>query len=238
MSFKTTAPVIVCLTLALAACAGGPPQDRPGEGGRRGPPPGGSGPPGGRPSLFISPPGEPFRAAPGQGEPRTAWLRLVDPDADGVIAADALVADARRYFAVLDRDRDGAIEGAEVTVYENTIVPEILSGGGGPPGAGGGLQGAARFGLLNDPQPIRSADFNLDYRVTLAEYERKARETFARLDANRDGVLRVSELPPPPSLTGPRHGGGRPGGGPPGGGRGGGRGGPGGGGGMGGPGGF
>ncbi len=231
MSFKTTAPVIVCLTLVLAACASGPPHGRPGEGGRRGPPPGGSGPPGGRPSLFISPAGEPFRAAPGQGDPRAAWLRLVDPNATGVIAADALVADARRYFAVLDRDHNGAIEGAEVSFYENSIVPEILSGGGG-------LQGAARFGLLNDPQPIRSADFNLDYRVTLAEYERKARETFARLDANHDGVLRVSELPPPPSLNAPRQGGGRPGGGPPGGGRGGGRGGPGGGGGGGGGGGM
>jgi hypothetical protein len=222
MSFKVTASAIVCLTFVLAACAGGPPQGRPSEGGRRGPPPGGSGPPGGRPSLFISPPGEPFRTAPGLGDPRAAWLRLVDPAGSGVIAAEALVADARRYFAVLDRDHNGAIEGAEVSSYENTIVPEILAGGGGP--GGGGLQGAARFGLLNDPQPIRSADFNLDYRVTLAEYERKARETFARLDANHDGVLRVSELPPPPSLNAPRQGGGRPGGAPrggPGGGRGG-----------------
>ena len=145
---------------------------------------------------------------------------MVDPTGSGVIAAEALAADARRYFAVLDRDHNGAIEGAEVSVYENTIVPEILSGGGGPPGAPGGLQGAARFGLLNDPQPIRSADFNLDHRVALAEYERKARETFARLDANHDGVLRVSEVPPPPSLNARRRGGGRPGG-PPGGGRGG-----------------
>ena len=109
-----------------------------------------------------------------------------------------------------------------MTAYENTVVPEIL--GGGP---GGGRQGAGRFGLLNDAQPIRSADFNLDYRVTLAEYERKARETFVRLDANHDGVLLVSELPPPPSLQAPRRGGGRPSGPPGGRGRGG-RGGPGG----------
>ena len=107
-----------------------------------------------------------------------------------------------------------------------------ISGGRAGPG-GGSLQGAARFGLLNDAQPIRSADFNLDYRVTPAEYERKARETFTRLDANHDGVLRVSELPPPPSLAAPRQGGGRQRGAP-GGGRGGGRGGRGGGG-MGGP---
>lgn len=219
---KNAAPMLVCLALVLPGCANGP---------RGAPPP--SGGPSPRPSLFISPAGEPFRAAP---DPRRAWLERVDPTSSGAIAADALVADARRFFAVLDRDKNGAIESAEVTVYENAIAPEILSGGGGPPGGGRGLQGAARFGLLNDPQPVRSADFNLDYRVTLAEYERKARETFARLDRDRNGVLLVSELPPPPSLNAPRRGGGRPGG-PPGGGRGGpgGMGGPGGGGGMGGP---
>ncbi len=233
MNAKTAA--LICLSLALAGCASGPPHGGPRGGRDRGPPPGAGGPP--RPSLFISPAGEPFRT--GQGDPRQAWLRLVDPTASGRIAADALTQDARRYFAVLDANHDGVIDGFEVTAYEQTIVPEILPGGqergGGPPG-GGGLQGAARFGLLNDPQPIRTADFNLDSRVTLIEYERKARETFVRLDRNHDGVLLVSELPPPPSLAPPR--GGRPGGGrggPPGGG---GRGGPGGGGGgMGGPGG-
>jgi hypothetical protein len=197
---KSPVPSLVCLALVLAGCASGPPRGGPGDG-RRGPPPGRAA----APSLFISPAGEPFRASPGQGDPRLGWLKLVDPTSSGTITADALIADARRYFAVLDRDHNDAIEGAEVSAYENTIVPEILSGGFGPPG-GGGLQGAARFGLLNDPQPIRSADFNLDYRVTLAEYERKARETYQRLDANRDGVLQVSELPPPPSLNAPRRG--------------------------------
>lgn len=151
-----------------------------------------------------APAGEPFRGSQG----RQDWLRLVDPASSGGIAVEALVADARRYFAVLDLNHDGAIAGPEVTAYENAVVPEIL-GGGGP---GGGRQGAGRFGLLNDAQPIRSADFNLDYRVTLAEYERKARETFARLDANHDGVLLVGELSPPPSLEAPRRGGGGRGG--------------------------
>lgn len=95
-------------------------------------------------------------------------------------------------------------------------------GKGGPPGgeggpprrgadgakakAGGrpvGLEGAARFGLLNDPQPIMSADFDLNRRVTAEEYQRKARELFAELDRNRDGRLTREELPGP-RPAGPR----------------------------------
>jgi hypothetical protein len=74
-------------------------------------------------------------------------------------------------------------------------------GRGGPGGPGGGaavqLQGAARFGLLNDPQPIMSADFDLSRRVTRAEYERKAGELFVELDRNGDGAIGFEELPPP-----------------------------------------
>ena len=202
---RLSAAVLLCLL--AAACAAGPPRRGPGPG-PGGPPPGGGAP---RAALFISPAGEPFRGADG----RQAWLRHVDPGATGTITLEALVADARRYFAVLDLDHDGAISGPELWRYENEIAPEILGDTGR-----GGLQGAARFGLLNDPQPIRSADFDLDYRVTLAEYERKARETYARLDANHDGVLKVAELPPPPSLQGPGRGGARPGAPPRGGGRG------------------
>lgn len=212
MTLNKTLPAVVALSLFAAACAGGPPHDGPG-GERRGPAPGGGA--AARPMLFISPAGEPFRGAQG----RQAWLLRVDPSSSGTITVEALVADARRYFAVLDLNHDGAIAGPEVTAYENTVVPEILGGGPGA-GLGGGRQGAGRFGLLNDAQPIRSADFNLDYRVILAEYERKAREAFARLDANHDSVLQVSELPPPPSLEAPRRGVRRPSG-PPGGGRGG-----------------
>ena len=68
------------------------------------------------------------------------------------------------------------------------------------------LQGAARFGLLNDPQPIMSADYDLSRRVTRSEYERKARELFADLDRDGDGVIRFQDLPPPRGRPGGRRG--------------------------------
>ena len=83
MTLKITKPLLVCLAFAMAACASDPPH-------------------GGRPSLFISPAGEPFRATPGQGDGRAAWLRLVDPTASGVISADALVADWTQKLRALD----------------------------------------------------------------------------------------------------------------------------------------
>ncbi len=43
-----------------------------------------------------------------------------------------------------------------------------------------------------------AADYDLSRRVTLAEYERRAREIFALLDTDHDGKLTRAELPQPP----------------------------------------
>ncbi len=207
-----------CLVLTLSACASGPP-DRGGPRGPGGGPPGG-GPPGGiaREQLFISPAGEPYRAPLGAPHPIGAWWTRLDASGAGQVGEAGLVADFERFFALADTDHDGVIDGFEVNTYERDTVPEIVRAVGR-----GGLQGAAAYGLLNDPQPIRSADFNLDGRVTLPEYQRKARELFVRLDKNRDGRLARGELPEAkaaPGGPGAGPGGRGPrGGGPPGGGR-------------------
>jgi hypothetical protein len=216
---RLAAPLLFVMT--LNACAGGPPER---SGPRRGPE--GRAPAGQpRDRLFISPAGEPFRAPAGQPYPMDVWWSRLAGPADRITPA-ILGADFERAFAIFDADRDGAIGPAEVTIYETRTAPEILRGGAR------GLAGAAPYSLLNDPQPIRSADFNLDGRVTLIEYQRKAREVFVRLDRSRDGVLTRTELPTP-MLADPRAqmgaenprrgrppGGGPPGGGPRGGGRG------------------
>ncbi|MGZ3278630.1 MAG: hypothetical protein ACXU82_19095 [Caulobacteraceae bacterium] len=122
----------------LAACAADEPRGRRGGGGLRaewdespGPRP--------RPSLFISPAGEPFRAGPGEPYPVAAWFRKADADGDGKLTRDEFVADAVRFFQVLDANHDGVIDGMELKAYETEIVPEITAERGGP----GGTPGAA-----------------------------------------------------------------------------------------------
>lgn len=215
-------PAAVTVGLVLVACANQPSDE--GRGG--GPPP---------PRLFISPAGKPFRPSPSGPAPLARWIAEADAGKDGVIDRAELVADFSRFFTALDVDKDDWLQGAEITRYEQQIAPEILGGAEGPQGgaapgprsrasrAGPAPQGAGRFGLLNDAQPIMSADYDLNRRVAKAEFERKAADVFRRLDLNGDGKLVAEELKLPVSQPGrPGGGGGAPRrggrGGPPGGG--------------------
>lgn len=60
-------------------------------------------------------------------------------------------------------------------------------------------QGAAQYGLLNEPHPVRGADADLDQRVSRAEAEAAARRRFDLLDADHDGRLTLAELPLTPA---------------------------------------
>lgn len=178
------AALLLAPVLGLAACAS---DDHPGRReGFRGE--GESRPPPARPSLFVSPAGEPFRAGPGEPYPVAAWFRGADADGDGKLTRDEFVADAARFFQVLDANHDGVIDGQELKVYETQIVPEITEeraptparpqaagsafgdqgGGGGRRGrrrgGGGGPQGGPRQGgSLGDglPQAQGAASYGL-----------------------------------------------------------------------------
>lgn len=206
---------LVLSLLAAAPALAQPPRDRPGG------PPERDGPPPGR-DLFISPAGEPFRGPDGL----KAWFEGADADHDGALTLAEFRADALRFFKVLDTNHDGVIDGMETRVYETRIAPEIIGQSeredegprgpprGGPPGgmdgppgdsfrarSGGprGLsrrEGAARFGLLNEPQPVRGADADLDWRVTAEEWARAAAKRFDLLDPAHAGRLTLADLPP------------------------------------------
>ncbi|HQN50782.1 MAG TPA: hypothetical protein PK913_06960, partial [Phenylobacterium sp.] len=218
------ARLLPALALTLSALAGPavaqPPGERP-----AGPPPGGR-PPEGR-NLFLSPSGEPFRG-PGGLE---TWFKGADTDHDGALSLAEFRADALRFFKVVDANGDGAIDGLENRAYETRIAPEILSaaereddapqGGGPPPGGGmggghgdgmrkpgghGGMsrrEGAARFSLINEPQPVRGADANLDWKVTVDEWSRAAARRFALLDTGQTGRLSLGDLPRPGGMGPP-----------------------------------
>jgi hypothetical protein len=75
-----------------------------------------------------------------------------------------------------------------------------------------GRDGAARFSLLNEPQPIAAADANLDGNVTLAEWTAMTDRRFAKLDHLKAGRLTLESL----LKVQPAGQKGRKGGGPPG----------------------
>ncbi|MGC1304162.1 MAG: hypothetical protein WA840_17480, partial [Caulobacteraceae bacterium] len=86
--------------------------------------------PGGRAMLFISPCGEPFRARGGEPYPVVAWFHQADTNHDGQLDRAEFIADAVRFFRVLDRNRDDQIDGDELRAYEHVVVPEIAVGAG------------------------------------------------------------------------------------------------------------
>ena len=168
----------------------------------------------GRP--FISPMGEPFRARSSIDDALVRWFRQADRNQDGVLTIDEMQADAARFFAKLDTDGNGSIDPEEVIEYEWEVAPEIQvnarlrrPGGEKLPageseeqhrrtmttaGLGGGLQGAARYALLNIPEPVAAADANLDRSVTLAEFRQAGVERFQLLDASHSGRLSLEQL--------------------------------------------
>ena len=66
-----------------------------------------------------------------------------------------------------------------------------------------GRLGAARFGLLNEPEPLTNADEDVDGRVTLAEWKHATQRRFDRLDKAKTGRLILSDLLLPPSAKRP-----------------------------------
>lgn len=173
---------------------------------------------------FISPMGEPFRANSAADDPFARWFHQADRDRDGLLTADEMRADAERFFKVLDSNRDGEIDPQELIVYESEIAPEVQVNSrwkrapgslaeakpDEPRGRGGrdrwradknidgyqinGLQGAARYGLLNLPQPVAGADADFDRGTTAEEFQRAAIQRFQLLDSQRAGRLTLAGL--------------------------------------------
>ncbi|HKC03308.1 MAG TPA: hypothetical protein VKC17_08395 [Sphingomicrobium sp.] len=160
--------------------------------------------------------GEPFRAKSSVDDALARWFNQADRNHDGVLTADEMQADAARFFARLDTDENGDIDPEELIQYEWEVAPEIQvnarlrrPGGEKRPagedeeqhrrtmttaGLGGGLQGAARYALLNIPEPVAAADVNLDRSITLAEFRQAGVERFQLLDASHSGRLSLEQL--------------------------------------------
>lgn len=57
-----------------------------------------------------------------------------------------------------------------------------------------GLQGAARYGLLNIPQPVAGADADFNRAITLIEFREAASIRFRLLDSHGQGRIMLPEL--------------------------------------------
>jgi hypothetical protein len=165
--------------------------------------------------LFISPMGEPFRSKPKEPYPLVAWFLQADTNKDGRLDAAEFRADAERFFRKLDVNGDGIVDDAEISNYEKVIAPEI-NGGVLDPSAGldakdangnnikvkedaDTYQGAAAYALLNDPEPVRSADRQLSGRIALADFLARADHNFSALDEAGRGYLTIETLPGTPA---------------------------------------
>jgi hypothetical protein len=170
---------------------------------------------------FISPMGEPFRAHTATDDTLARWFAQADRNHDGNLTADEMVADAERFFATLDSDHNGEIDPDELANYEYEIAPDIqvMSRTRPAPGVAspqpesrksrrkreaemeeaalalrGGLQGAARYGLLNIPEPVAAADTDFDRGISLSEFRQAAIARFALLDGTHSGRLSLAQL--------------------------------------------
>ena len=163
---------------------------------------------------FISPMGEPFRARTIEDDTLTKWFAQADRNRDGALTPEEMAADADRFFATLDINHDGEIDPDELVQYEWEVAPDIqlMSRTQPAPGAPsakkdstgasrehreppiGGLQGAARYGLLNIPEPVAAADANFDRGISQAEFRAAAAARFQLLDAQRTGRLALGQL--------------------------------------------
>jgi Ca2+-binding EF-hand superfamily protein len=164
---------------------------------------------------FVSPMGEPFRSRTPDDDPFARWFHQADGNRDGILTSDEMRADAERFFAALDDNRDGRIDSEERMKYESEIAPEVHVSSQwkrtrqqSAADRGDrrqwdnnidgyqldGLQGAARYGLLNLPEPVAGADADFDRFVSLDEFRRAASYRFQLLDSDRLGKLTLQKL--------------------------------------------
>lgn len=157
---------------------------------------------------FVSPMGEPVRSHDALSGAEH-WFEAADKNHDGRLTLAEFREDAARFFATLDVDHNGEIGPDEIERYESEVAPEIRvvstygdaslaktdnDGNVTDPPYPTRL-GAGRFGYLDMPEPVVSADSNLDRAISRQEFGQAADRRFALLDINGDGAITRDELP-------------------------------------------
>lgn len=167
--------------------------------------------------VYVAPMGEPFRTN-GTSDPMRHWFDKADADHDGRLTLAEVTADARAFFATIDADHDGELDPQEVSAYEIEVAPEIRlykMGAFARPSRGKAERqarraarqradyqaaiGAGEWASLNVPEPVASADLDIDRGVSRAEFDHVAASRFALLDVGHLGYLSYDRLPRSPA---------------------------------------
>ena len=151
------------------------------------------------PTPIYSLTGEILNGGP-LGQPRCeaaqeSWLNRVDTDHDGLLELAELQDEARRLFAQMDLNKDGFITADELAVYRAAFQnPDQPPGMEIDPKAPKGTHRLPIHPHGSQPDPVLSADSNLDFQVTLDEFLALQKDNIARYDKNHDHKLDAGEL--------------------------------------------
>ena len=166
------------------------------------------------PRVFLSPSGEPFRQSPAAPDTLKAWFDQADANHDGAVDRFEFRADAARFFKLLDTNGDGVVDGFETADYESKIAPELAEQAEGRlPGQFGPARDDKKDGedarrdkghfrgpqrligqLIAEPEPVTGADYNLDGKISLADWMRATDQRFDLLDTAKTGRLTLDDL--------------------------------------------
>ena len=152
------------------------------------------------------------------------WFAVLDTDRDGRLNQTELAAyevSLRDLGAGLpmggrpgpggdDREGDRRMDGpagmgdALLNLNASTlgVAPQNRGGSRVPAQGGGRSRGygpIAEAGFFNLPQPVKSADTNIDQRVSAEEWAAATQRWFQALDTDRDGKLTLATLPVTPA---------------------------------------
>jgi hypothetical protein len=168
--------------------------------------------------AFGQRPSRPDGPPPGEGPRRPDWTHGVDTNKNGVVEADEFQSAIERTFAHIDANGDGVIDKAEAPDRPHFghdgpggPPPGFDRGRPGPPQGRPGADGFRPGGHPGPPEgdidllPPFFFDDKLEQggSITKVDFERAAKETFAAMDANHDGVLSREESKPPHGPGGP-----------------------------------
>jgi hypothetical protein len=135
------------------------------------------------------------------------FFKVLDANGDGVVdgfEAQAYEQAIAPEIAANDFDRPRAAAAERNAAGEHGAGHSGRRGGrggrgmAGPAGGGGpittSLEGAARYSLIDDPEPVLNADADLDGKITRAEWRAATARRFAVLDKAKTGRLTLDQL--------------------------------------------